>query len=195
MLAWLLGSTAATMADIEPGDNAPAFTLLGTKGRRVNLSNFDGMYIVLEWLNHDCPQVKKAYDSGSMRDTQKKQTSEGVVWLSILSSVPGEPGYTSQEDVLKAAKEHGSDATEILLDPTGAVGKAYGATLTPEIFIINPKGKVFYHGAFDSTTSTAPADIKEVTNYVNLAIAEAKTGTPVSQAKTEPDGCVINYLE
>jgi peroxiredoxin len=195
ILASLLIATMSAMAGIEPGDKAPAFSLLSAKGRQVNLSNYDGMYIVLEWLNHSCPQVQKNYDSGNMQATQKKQTAEGVVWLSILSSVPGEPGYTPQEEALKAAEEHGSDATEILLDPTGAVGKAYGATLTPEIFIIDPKGKVFYRGAFDSTMSTAPADIKEITNYVNLAIAEAKTGMPVSKAKTEPDGCVINYRE
>ncbi len=182
-------------AGIEPGDKAPAFTLQGADGNSHKLSNYDGMYIVLEWLNYSCPQVQKNYDSGNMQAAQKKQTAEGVVWLSILSSVPREPGYTPQEEALKAAAEHGSDATEILLDPTGAVGKAYGATLTPEILIIDPKGKVFYRGAFDSTRSTASADIKEITNYVNLAIAEAKAGTPVSQAKTEPDGCVINYLE
>ena len=195
ILACLLGSTAATMAGIEPGDKAPAFSLLGTKGRQVNLSNFDGMYIVLEWLNHSCPQVQKVYESGTMQDTQKKQTSEGVVWLSILSSTPGSSGYTTVQEALEAAEKCGSDATAILLDPTGTVSKAYGATLTPEIFIINPKGRVIYHGALELTTTTGLNDTKETTNYVNLAIAEAKAGTPLSHVRTEPDGCEINIAQ
>ena len=195
ILACLWGTTATTMAGVEPGDTAPAFSMLGTKGRQVNLSNYDGMYVVLEWLNHDCPQVQKAYESGSMQDTQKKQTAEGVVWLSILSSTSESPGYTTAQEALEAAEKCGSDATAILLDPTGTVGKAYGATLTPEIFIINPKGRVIYRGALDSSSSSAPTENKEITNYVNLAIAEAKAGAPLSHAKTEPDGCEINVAQ
>lgn len=195
MLACFIGNTAATMAGVEPGDKAPAFTLLETKGRAISLSNFDGMYVVLEWLNHDCPQVQKLYESGNMQDTQMKQTANGVVWISILSSVPGSPGYTTAEEALEAAEECGSDATKILLDPTGTVSKAYGATLTPEIFIINPRGSVFYRGALDSTSLGAPTESKEIINYIDLALDEAKAGKPLSHARTEPDGCEINVAE
>jgi peroxiredoxin len=195
LLACLLSTTAAALGGVNPGDEAPAFTLEGADGDRHNLSYYSGMYVVLEWCNHACTDVQTLYASGNIQATQETQTAQGVVWLSILSSAPGKPGYATPEQALGTAKACGSDATEILLDPTGKVGKAYGATRTPEIFIINPEGDVFYHGAFDHSPATAPTGIKKPTNYVSTAIAEAKSGKPVSQAKTELHGCQIQYRD
>ncbi|MBC2595103.1 thioredoxin family protein [Ruficoccus amylovorans] len=188
-----LGAAFAAQGAPKPGDKAPDFTLQGADGKEYTLSDYEGQYVILEWLNHGCPYVKKHYDSGNMPATQAKQTADGVVWLSIVSSAPGKQGYETPEQTLKTAEAKGSKASAILLDPTGKVGKEYGAKRTPEMFIINPEGEIVYHGAIDSISSASQADIKDAKNYVNAAMAEAKAGQPVSQASTQPYGCGVKY--
>ncbi len=193
ILLSFLGLSLSASADVKPGDKAPDFTLKGADGKEYSLSDYAGQYVVLEWLNHGCPYVRKHYDSGNMQATQEKQIANGAVWFSVVSSAPGKQGYESPEQTLKTAKDNDSKATAVLLDPTGEVGKEYGAKRTPEMFIINPEGVVIYHGAIDSIRSSNQADIKEAKNYVNAAMAEAKAGKPVSQASTQPYGCGVKY--
>ena len=193
LLITLLGTAAAAQGAPKPGDKAPDFTLQGADGKSYTLSDYAGQYVVLEWLNHGCPYVKKHYGSGNMQATQAKQTADGVVWLSIVSSAPGKQGYEPPAQAQKTAEGCGSKATAVLLDTDGKVGKEYGAKRTPEMFIINPEGEIIYHGAIDSNSSANPADIKTATNYVNAAMAEAKAGKPVSQASTQPYGCGVKY--
>jgi hypothetical protein len=48
------------------GTAAPAFTSTSTAGRPVSLADYRGQIVVLEWTNHDCPYVRKHYESGNM---------------------------------------------------------------------------------------------------------------------------------
>ncbi len=41
------------------GETAPDFTLPDTFGRSHSLSDYSGKTVVLEWINPDCPVVKK----------------------------------------------------------------------------------------------------------------------------------------
>src|ERR1700679_3496901 len=68
---------------------APDFSVPSSDGKQVTLSSFQGKYVVLEWYNHDCPFVRKQYDSGAMQKLQAAYTAKGVIWLSILSSAEG----------------------------------------------------------------------------------------------------------
>jgi hypothetical protein len=52
----------------------------------VSLADFKGKTVVLEWVNPECPYVRKHYDSANMQGTQKAATAKGVVWLSVNSS-------------------------------------------------------------------------------------------------------------
>ncbi len=177
------------------GSEAPDFTLQGADGKTYSLDQFKGKYVVLEWLNHGCPFVKKHYESGNMQALQQTETAAGVVWLSIVSSAPGKQGYEEAADAQATAKKLGSGATAILLDPTGKVGKLYGAKVTPDMFIINPEGKLIYHGAIDSIRSTDAEDIPVAKNYVTTALTEARAGQDVSQSVTQPYGCGVKYAK
>ena len=106
--------------------------------------------MVLEWLNHGCPFIRKHYDSKNMQNLQKKYTAKDVVWLSIISSAPGKQGHVDKKSAEKEMKENDSGATHVLLDPTGEVGKLYKAQTTPHMYIINQKGELVYQGAIDS---------------------------------------------
>src|SRR5512142_2391313 len=115
------------------GQPAPAFTATDDSGKQVSLSQFAGRTVVLEWTNSGCPYVGKHYDSGTMQALQRRETAEGVVWLTVSSSAPGMQGYFTPATARKwADKEHWS-GTDILLDPAGKVGRAYGARNTPHM--------------------------------------------------------------
>jgi len=184
---------APAIAAPEVGQPAPGFTLTDSNGQSHNLSDFKGKLVVLEWLNHGCPFVKKHYDSDNMQNLQKEYTGKDVVWLSIVSSAPGKQGHMSPGETNQAKEEKGSAATAILIDGDGTVGQLYGAKVTPELYVINPEGNLIYAGAIDDKKSVDPADVEGATNYVKQALDEALAGQPVSTPKTEPYGCSVKY--
>ena len=53
--------------DTELSKKAPDFTLNDSNGKKHNLSDYRGKYVVLEWINFDCPFVRKYYGSGNMQ--------------------------------------------------------------------------------------------------------------------------------
>jgi hypothetical protein len=188
-------TSATTLAAPEIGKPAPAFTLTDTSGQSHSLSDFEGKIVVLEWVNHGCPFVKKHYGAGNMQKLQKEAVDQGVVWLSICSSAPGTQGHMGAEDAAAKSKEAGSNATAYLLDEDGKVGRAYGAKRTPEMFIVNKDGTLAYMGAIDSNPAADPATIEGATNFVSQAVGELLAGKPVSQPQTTAYGCSVKYAD
>ena len=186
-------AAGTALAAPEVGQPAPAFTLTDSNGQSHNLADFKGKFVVLEWLNHGCPFVKKHYDSNNMQNLQKEYTGKDVVWLSIVSSAAGKQGHMSLAETNQAKEEKRSAATAVLLDEDGTVGQLYGAKVTPELYVINPEGNLIYAGAIDGKKSVDPADVEGATNYVKQALDEALAGQPVSTPKTEPYGCSVKY--
>jgi peroxiredoxin len=175
------------------GTPAPGFSLTDAHGQSHSLGQYKGKYVVLEWFNPGCPFVQKHYKSENMQKLQKEFTGKGVVWLTIDSSAPGEQGNLTPAEAQKQMKAWNMDSTALLLDPNGQVGHEYGATNTPHMFVLNPKGDVIYEGAIDSKASTDQSDIKVATNYVKAALTEAMAGQPVQTATTKAYGCGIKY--
>ena len=187
----LFTNSAAAAARV--GAKAPAFAASDTEGNQHKLTDYKGKYVVLEWFNHGCPFVQKHYESGNMTALQKKWRDKGVVWLAINSGAKGKQGYEDAQQTNKTAKEKGTAASAILLDTSGEVGKLYGATATPHMFVIDPKGKVIYAGAIDSIASTEKADIAKATNYVDAALQAATAGRPVNVKQSPAYGCGVKY--
>jgi hypothetical protein len=169
------------------------FTLGDTRGQQHSLADYKGQYVVLEWINHDCPFVKKHYDSNNMQNLQKAYGAKDVVWLSICSSAPGKQGYYEAEAWNKISQEKGAAATAVLLDPDGTVGRLYGAKVTPHIYIIDPDQNLIYQGAIDDIPSTNPGDIANSKNYVKETLDAAMAGQPVPRSATKPYGCSVKY--
>jgi peroxiredoxin len=188
-------SAGAALAGVEVGQPAPNFSLPDTNGKNHQLSQYKGKWVVLEWYQPDCPFVRKHYGSGNMQGLQKEFTSKGVVWLSIDSSAPGQEGNYPADKLNEIASSQGAARTALLLDPDGKVGHAYGAKTTPDMYIINPEGKLVYEGAIDSKPTTAVADLKTATNYVKVALDDSMTGKSVSQTVTRPYGCSVKYSQ
>lgn len=180
-------------AQVEIGRTAPEFTLKDPSGISVSLKDFRGKLVVLEWVNYDCPFVKKHYNSGNMQKLQTKYTEEGVIWLAINSSAKGKQGNFTSKQILQRSREHGSAFSSYLLDEDGKVGKAYGAKTTPHMFIVDQKGRLVYDGGIDDIKSTNVKDVEKATNYVAAALDAALAGEKIAKAKTKPYGCSVKY--
>ena len=177
------------------GQPVPNFTLQGADGKEHSLSEYKGKFIVLEWTNPQCPFVHKFYDSDTMQKLQKDETAKGVVWLRINSGAPGHEGSQTAEEAAAYEHKEGTASTETLLDPTGKVGHEFGATNTPQMFVISKDGTLIYAGGIDNKPSPDPDDIASATNYVTAALDEAMAGKPVTTASARPYGCSVKYAD
>ncbi|MGB0453130.1 MAG: thioredoxin family protein [Bacteriovoracaceae bacterium] len=175
------------------GKTAPAFSLKGHDNKTYSLKDYSGKYVVLEWLNHGCPFVRKHYDSQNMQNLQKEFVAKGVVWLSIISSAEGKQGHVDPAGAKVDIKENGAFASAVLLDPSGKVGRLYGAKTTPQMYIVNPKGTLVYNGAIDSIASADEDDIKNADNYVKENLSLLLSGKEAKYKKTRPYGCSVKY--
>lgn len=173
------------------GAPAPVFTALDTDGRQRSLAEYAGKTIVLEWTNHECPYVRKHYGSGTMQRLQKDMAKEGVVWLTLISSPPGEQGHVDAAKAKDLTRTRDAAPASVLLDPKGTIGRLYGAQTTPHMYIIDPKGTLVYRGAIDDKPSASPASLNGARSYIRQAVAELKTGRPVSEPATKAYGCAI----
>ncbi len=172
---------------------APLFTAKDSNGKSHNLADYKGKIVVLEWKNHLCPFVKKHYGSNNMQTLQKKLTSKGVIWLSIISSAENRQGYVTPDECNEIVKNEGSHATAVLLDPEGKIGRQYQAKTTPHMFVIDAAGNIVYEGAIDSIRSADPNDIKKAKNYVLNAVDSVIKQKTIEPAQTATYGCSVKY--
>lgn len=176
------------------GQVAPAFTLANADGEQISLADYKGKTVVLEWTNEGCPYVKKHY-SGAMQALQKQATADGVVWLTIVSSAPGEQGFVEGANAKNWKQRFNASFTHLLLDPTGATGKAYGAKTTPDMRVIDGEGRIIYAGGIDDKPTNKVEDLDGAKNFVRAALDDHAAGRPVATAFAQPYGCSIKYAE
>jgi peroxiredoxin len=184
--------SASAFASGVVGQPAPAFSVTDLAGKPVNLADYKGKTVVLEWHNFGCPFVQKHYRSGNMQSLQKKYGND-VVWLAVNSTNKGSSDWTEPPRLTKELQDFGAAPARYLVDEPGGVGRAYNAKTTPHMYIIDPSGKVVYNGAIDDKRSTNPDDVKTSKNFVVAALEEMKAGKPVSVTSTTPYGCTIKY--
>lgn len=195
ILTLLLLSLLATTS-VKNGDTAPSFTLLNQDNKTVSLDEFKGKKIILEWTNHDCPFVKRHYDTTNMQTIQKDMTDNEIVWLSIISSAEGKQGHVSKEQAKELTLKRNAHPTHVLLDTKGNVGRMFSAKTTPHMFVIDELGKVRYQGAIDNLGNTGAlfsTDLSKAKNYVKNAVNQLMSGEEVKDKKTRPYGCSIKY--
>lgn len=167
---------------------APDFTLKNAKGEEVKLASFKGKFVVLEWVNFDCPYVRKHYDAKDMVTLQKKYREKEVVWLQICSSAKGKQGHFEGDALKERIAKEGCDEAYYLLDEDGAVGGAYKARTTPAMYVIDKEGVLRYMGAIDSIRSAKQEDVAKATNYVSAALDELLAGKAVTTKETKSYG-------
>ena len=191
----LIFALPAHAAPARVGLRAPDFTAADTDGRTQTLSAYRGKIVVLEWTNPACPYVGKHYGTGNMQALQKQATGQGVIWLSIASSAPGLEGNMTTGEANAYVAKVDAHATARILDPDGTLGRLYGATATPHMFVIDKSGMLVYAGAIDDMPTTRVETVKIAHNYVRAALDDLQAGRPVATTVTQAYGCSVKYKD
>jgi peroxiredoxin len=189
---WILAVSLPALA-ATAGQSAPDFKLTDSHGKSVQLSDFKGKFVVLEWTNPGCPFVRNQYNTRNMQSLQSEWVAKNVVWLSIDSNSRSSYDFLPPEKLSAWMQAKGAAQSAVLVDAEGAAAKLYQAKTTPHMFVIDPQGRIVYAGAIDDRPSTRPADPPEAHNYVRAALTEATSGKPVTTAATTPYGCSVKY--
>src|SRR6185503_14262806 len=121
-----------TFAASDLGKPAPAFSATDSNGKTWSLDALKGKVVVLETTNRDCPYVGKHYSAGNMQAQQREAATKGVVWLTVAA-------YAND-----TVRKNNAAPTAVLLDPKSRIARAYGATVTPHMYVIDAAGVLVY---------------------------------------------------
>jgi peroxiredoxin len=172
---------------------APRFDVPDTQMRKRRLSDFKGKTVVLEWTSASCPFVRAQYESGVMPELQKWAASQGIMWLSVISTHPSRRDYLPPDKADAMHRSRGGAPAALLMDSAGSMGRAYGAVVTPQMFVIDPKGEIVYSGAISDNPTMSAREARASRNYVRAALEDLAAGRKVATASTRPFGCTVAY--
>lgn len=176
------------------GQPAPLFTVTDIKGKTQTLESYRGKWVVLEWFNHECPYTRKHYYTNNMQGLQREYTGKGVVWVSVVSSAPGNQGYlASAAEADRAMTDRKAASSFVVRDTAGTLGRMYGARTTPHLYVIDPQGLLRYAGAIDDKPSPSPSEVPGAHNYLKAALDAGLAGKPIAIGTTQPYGCDVKY--
>lgn len=166
------------------GSPAPAFDLKTLDGKPFSLADAEknNSYVVLMFIATQCP-YSNAYND-RMRDMAAAYAKKGVLFVGINSNKT-----ESIEETAAHARQHGF-AFPVLKDPGNKVADLYGASHTPEIYVVGKDGKLLYHGRIDDSTDTAKVTSHDLSNALDALLA----GQPVARAETKAFGCSIKRV-
>jgi peroxiredoxin len=180
---------------VEIGMPAPGFTALpGIDGKSYSLSEFKEDVVVLVFLANHCPWVRGGDRDLVQLANELKGKSVRLVGLGV---------NLRPDDALPAMKEHAAKVGYPFLylhDPTQEVGRKYGATRTPEFFVLNKDRKIVYMGLLHNSpaqmlrdSSVKHTNGEPTQHYVRDAVLAALAGKPVPVAETRAQGCTVEY--
>ena len=196
MMSSSLMSAEIILQNPDVDEQAPSFSGINSYGKQINLSDFIGQPVILEWTNHECPYVAKHYSENNMQNVQKRAQDEGFVWLSIISSTPGDQGHVDKATANALTKSRNAHPTHVLLDESGEIGMKYGAKTTPHMYMIDSSGVLKYKGAIDDVgrgMKFFSASLKDAVNYVATQLDDLKNNEQLLISSTVAYGCSVKY--
>jgi peroxiredoxin len=170
------------------GDAAPTWSNLpGTDGKKHSLADLKDKDVVVVAItcNH-CPVATKYEDR--LIAFAKKYADKKVALVAINVSHEDEDKFPAMKE---RAKEKGFPFP-YLQDESQKIGKALGATVTPEIFVLNKERKIVYMGRVDDSWQF-PAKVKQ--KYLEDAVNALLESKKIAKTETSPYGCSVIYKE
>jgi peroxiredoxin len=169
------------------GDKAPAWTNLpGTDGKRYSLTDFkDKPIVVVIFTCNSCPCAVD-YEDRIMAFTKEFGGPEGKVAVVAINvnKIPAD-----RMDKMQERAKLKNFNYPYLYDETQQIARAYGATYTPEFFVLNQERKIAYMGAMDDRDKAADAKV----NYLKAAVQAVLKGEKPAKTETLGRGCKIRY--
>jgi len=165
------------------GKEAPAFTLTDAGGTSHALGDLRGEKgTVIMWVSTRCP-VSNAYND-RMQALSEKYTASGFHFVGINSNKAEDPA-----EIASHAEEHGFEFP-ILKDEKNVIADEYGASVTPEIYVLDAKGVLVYHGRIDDSQEPASVSSKDLESALDAIVA----GKPVPKSEAKAFGCSIKRV-
>lgn len=190
LIAGILQAPAYAQDGVE---EAPVFSLESVTGETHSLDQYQGKYVVLEWMNFRCRTVDDFYKSRVLPGIQQDLVEDDVIWLSIVSEAAGKQGQVAPEKMMRQLEKRGGNQTAVLLDLAGIVGKTYEVSVSPHFAVIDPAGMLIYQGALDNQPPGIEMNGDEEINYVLSALEASWDGAAITYPVTEAYGCPIRY--
>jgi peroxiredoxin len=166
------------------GQEAPAFTLADPGGESHSLADLSGgKGTVIIWISTKCP-VSNAYN-GRMASLTGKYEPQGFRFVGINSN--------STEDTAEIASHAGENGLgfTILRDEGNVIADKYGASVTPEVYVLDPQGILIYHGRIDDSMKVSDVKSKDL----EMALDAILAGKPVPKGESKAFGCSIKRAE
>lgn len=165
------------------GAKAPDFQGQDLQGKQQRLSDYTGKIVVLEWSSPECPYSRRYYGNSTLDSLYDYAATNDIIWINIVPRLQ----TLSRE---QAFKHLNISKKIVILDTTLDISTAYGATTTPQIFIIDRQGILSYSGAIDSTAMLKKTASK-VVPYTRNALDDLLAGREVGKKITRAFGCFI----
>jgi len=191
--ALILAAGALSGLPVLAASPAPQFEVPDTRMQKRRLSEFRGKTVVLDWTAASCPFVRAQYESGVMPELQRWAAAQGIVWLSVISTHPSRRDYLPPDKADALHRGRSGAPAALLMDSAGTLGRAYGAVVTPHMFIVGPKGDLVYSGAISDNPTMSAKEARASRNYVRAALDDLAAGRKVATPSTRPFGCTIAY--
>jgi len=193
VVALIAGTTFAGKYNtkLSVGDKAPAIAGLtaveGDKETTINLADIKEDVVVVAFLANHCPAVQASEDR--LVDVAKAFKGKSVKFIGVCCS---EDSMSEEDGIpgIKAAIKKGKYNITYGYDPSGKIGKTFGAVRTPEFFVLDKERNVKYMGAMDDS----PLNEGKVSKvYLKPAIEAVLGNETVEVTETKALGCGISY--
>jgi peroxiredoxin len=180
-----LAAPPVRAAALKIGAQAPDFTLPASDGKAVALKDLlaKSKAVAVMFVATKCP-VSNAYNT-RMAALGKEYGAKGIPLVGINSN------KTEPAAEVKEHAERHLFTFPVLKDDGNKVADAYGATHTPEVFVVDPKGNLVYHGRIDENQDD-PKGVKSPD--LRNALDAVLSGRPVPTAETKAFGCTIKRV-
>lgn len=167
------------------GDPAPAWQdLAGVDGQTHDFADLgQAIRVVIFTCNH-CP-VARAYED-RLIELVARYEPKGVRFVAINVNNLDADKLPAMKD---RARERGFNFP-YLYDPSQQTGRAYGAAVTPEAYVIDAAGRIAYLGAVDDNFAN-PAEVRQ--HYLRDALEALLSGKTPEIGESKPKGCGIQY--
>ncbi len=171
------------------GDPAPAWeNLPGVDGKTHSLADLKGKEtVIVVFTCNSCP-IAVNYEDRIIALTKKyggADSKTAVVAINV-NVIPQD----KLPAMIERAKEKGFNFP-YLIDESQKIAKDYGATYTPEFFVLNKDRKIAYMGAMDDTSQAENVKVK----FLEAAIDAVAKGQKPEKAETLARGCLIRFVK
>jgi thiol-disulfide isomerase/thioredoxin len=179
---------------VTPGDKAPPIAgvpaVQGTEECTINLDDLKDEVVVVTFLANHCPVVV-AYED-RLIDLAKQYEGKPVKFVAICCTAKDAPvGKIDDLDAIKSRVQEKGYNFVYGYDASGKIGKAYGAVVTPQTFVLDKDRVIRYTGAVDDNQNEARAEKTYLKNAIDAVLA----GETVEVKETRPFGCGITYAK